>query len=70
MQRPRQQAAANSNQIKPYFWLKMAVVIIPQEFTTALAIVVAFRNYEIAFLAYIQRSEIILVFLFGFELDL
>ena len=48
----------------------MAVVLVPQEFMTALAIVIAFRNYEIAFLAYIQRSEIILVFLFGFELDL
>ena len=43
MQRTGQWAVANSNQIKPYFWLKMAMV---------------------------QRSEIFLVFLFGFELDL
>ena len=40
MQRPRQWAVANSNQMKPYFWLKMVVVITPQEFTTALAIVI------------------------------
>ena len=49
---------------------KMAVVIIPQEFKTALAMVIAFSNHEIACLAYIQRSEIVLLFLFCFDLDL